>query len=256
MNRTWGLGALIAMGLVWGCAKTDDVEIPIPTDPNAGYTFQIPDRAFGEYLVFLGVPGVQERVDTLTTGATQTNYYLNPELVDAVNSLQLSKTSANVSALEAAGVATAAQKIMDLSGIEFFSGLDTLVVTSNDLVNLDLSGNPELVELSMNFCKVEALDLSGCPNLRKLRFRGSAQAAALLSELDLSNNLELRHLHLRSHQFTAIDLSLNSALIEEIDLSDNPGPDGNNATGDIAIPASIYNQVQAAGGILLGVIPE
>ena len=207
-------------------------------------------------MVYLGIPGIQERIDTLETGATQTNYYLNPDLVTGVNSLQLSKTSANVSELEAAGVTTAAQKISDLDGIEFFSGLDTLVLTSNDLTTIDLSGNPELVEISMNFCKVEFLDVSGCPNLQKLRFRGSAQAASLLSEIDLSNNLALRHLHLRSHNFASIDLSNNTALVEEIDLSDNPGPDGNAATSDITIPAAIYNQVQAAGGVLLGVIPE
>jgi hypothetical protein len=242
--------------LLASCAKTDDVDLPIPEDPYAGYTFQVPDRAFGEYMVYLGIPGVQERIDTLQTGALQTNYYLNPDLVSGVNSLQLSKTSSNVSALEAAGVATAAQKIQDLSGVEFFSGLDTLVLTSNDLTALDLSGNPTLVELSMNFCKVEALDVSVCPNLQKLRFRGSAQADNLLSSINLSSNVALRHLHLRSHGFSDIDLAANINLIEEIDLSDNPGPDGNNATADIGIPQAIYDQVQAAGGVLLGVTPE
>ena len=246
----------VSVLMLVGCAKTDDVDIEIPADPNEGYTFQIPDRAFGEYMVYLGVPGVQQRVDTLDTGVLQTNFYLNPELVVGVNSLSLSKTSANVSTLEAAGLATAGQKITDLSGVEFFSGLDTLVLTSNDLTELDLSGNPTLVELSMNFCKVEALDLTPCPQLQKLRFRGSSQAAALLSELDLSNNLALRHLHLRSHAFVNIDLSSNTQLIEEIDLSDNPGPDGNLGTADIAIPAVIYDQVAAAGGVLMGVIPE
>jgi hypothetical protein len=241
---------------VTGCAKTDDVDIPVPVDPNEGYTFQIPDRAFGEYMVYRGIPGVQQRLDTLDTGALQTNFYLNPALVVGVNALSLSKTSSNVSDLEAAGVATAAQKIQDLSGVEFFTGLDTLIVTSNDLVSLDLSANVDLVELSMNFCKVEALDVSACPNLKKLRFRGSSQANALLNEIDLSNNLQLRHLHLRSHAFSSIDLSANVALVEEVDFSENPGPDGNSGTSDIVIPAAIYDQVQGAGGILLGVIPE
>jgi hypothetical protein len=95
----------VSVLMLVGCAKTDDVDIEIPADPNEGYTFQIPDRAFGEYMVYLGVPGVQQRVDTLDTGVLQTNFYLNPELVVGVNSLSLSKTSANVSALEAAGLA-------------------------------------------------------------------------------------------------------------------------------------------------------
>jgi hypothetical protein len=242
--------------LISGCAKTNDVDLPIPVDSNAGYTFQVPDRAFGEYMVYRGIPGVQQRFDTLETGAVQTNFYLNPDLVVGVNALSLSKTSSNVALLEAANVATAAQKIQDLSGVEFFTGLDTLIVTSNDLVSLDLSANVELVELGMNFCKVEMLDVSACPNLKKLRFRGSSQANALLSEIDLSNNLQLRHLHLRSHGFSSIDLSANLALIEEVDLSDNPGPDGNASSADILIPAAIYDQVQAAGGVLMGVIPE
>jgi hypothetical protein len=257
-HRSFGfLSAAIACFLfLVSCAKTDDVDLPIPVDPSEGYSFQVPDRAFGEYMVYRGIPGVQQRMDTLDTGALQTNFYLNPDLVVGVNALSLSKTSSNVSALEAAGVATAAQKIQDLSGVEFFTGLDTLIVTSNDLVSLDLSANTDLVELSMNFCKVEALDVTGCPNLKKLRFRGSSQANALLSDIDLSNNLQLRHLHLRSHAFTSIDLSANVALIEEVDLSENPGPDGNSGTSDIVIPAAIYDQVQAGGGVLLGVIPE
>lgn len=249
----------IAFGLVlvaFGCAKTDDVDIPIPVDPNEGYTFLIPDRAFGEYMIYLGVPGVQQRADTLETGAVQINFYLNPDLVVGVNSLSMSKTGSNVAALEGAGLGTAAQKIQDLSGIEFFTGLDTLILTSNDLVAIDLSANEDLVELSMNFCKVEALDLSGCPNLKKLRFRGSSQANALLSTLDLSNNPQLRHLHLRSHAFSTIDLASNTLLVEEVDLSENPGPDGNSGTADITIPAEIYEQVQASGGVLLGVISE
>ena len=245
------IGALFLIG----CAKTDDVETIVPEDPTVGFDFLVPDRAFGEYLVFLGINGVQERTDTLATGAVQVNYYLNPSLVLGVNSLQLSKTSGSVAALEAAGVATASQKIMDLSGVEFFTGLDTLVITSNDLTSLDLSGNPTLLELSMNFCKVEALDLTGCPLLQKLRFRGSSQADAHLETIDLSQNTALRHLHLRSHNFTSIDLTNNVQLVEEIDLSSNPGPDGDVNTGDIVIPTSIYENVQGAGGILMGVIP-
>ena len=241
--------------VLFGCAKTDDVENLIPADPSVGFDFLIPDRAFGEYMVFLGINGVQEREDTLASGGIQINYYLNPDLVMGVNSLQLSKTSGSVSALEAAGIATASQKIADLSGVEFFTGLDTLVLTSNNLTALDLSNNTTLIELSMNFCKVEALDLTGCPLLQKLRFRGSSQASNLIETIDLSQNVALRHLHLRSHNITTIDLSQNIQLIEEIDLSSNPGPDGNQNTEDIVIPSTIYNNVLSAGGILMGVIP-
>lgn len=246
---------LIVSFIFIGCAKTDDVETEIPADPTVGFDFLVPDRAFGEYMVFLGINGVQEREDTLASGAVQINYYLNPDLVIGVNSLQLSKTSGSVSALEAAGIATASQKISDLSGVEFFTGLDTLVLTSNDLTELDLSNNPTLIELSMNFCKVEALDLTGCPLLQKLRFRGSSQANSLIETIDLTQNSALRHLHLRSHNITTIDLSQNVQLIEEVDLSSNPGPDGNGNTADIVIPSTIYDNVLGAGGILMGVIP-
>ncbi|MBT6162083.1 MAG: hypothetical protein HOH92_00135, partial [Crocinitomicaceae bacterium] len=58
------------------------------------------------------------------------------------------------------------------------------------------------------------------------------------------------------HAFSSIDLSANVALVEEVDFSENPGPDGNSGTSDIVIPAAIYDQVQGAGGVLLGVIPE
>jgi hypothetical protein len=103
-------------------------------------------------------------------------------------------------------------------------------------------------------CPSIPLDVTLCPLLQKLRFRGSSQAENLLQSIDLSQNVALRHLHLRSHNFTSIDLTNNVQLIEEIDLSSNPGPDGDSNTGDIVIPTEIYNNVQGAGGILMGVI--
>jgi hypothetical protein len=40
---------------------------------------------------------------------------------------------------------------------------------------------------------------------------------------------------------------------ELIDLTENPGPDNDDNTSDIEIPASVYDRIQAAGGTLLGV---
>ena len=78
--------------------------------------------------------------------------------------------------------------ISDMTGIEKFINLDTLICWGNRLLELDISNNTDLIYLS---CHHNSLSI-----------------------LDLSKNPDLTVLHLGSNSFAALDLSANTSLEE------------------------------------------
>lgn len=228
--------ALVACAQAAACT-TDDVDIEPPDSRNL---FPLPDAAFAEYLIFRGIPGV-----VANDGGAPTAYSLDVDQVATVTELNLTKTNAAIEALQMAGVATADTRIVDLDGLQHFVALETLRLTSNDVVSLDLSRLTRLLNLEMNFNEVGALDLSSNVALELIRYEASAQASMTqrLNRIDLASNSSLRHLSLPGHDLLAIDLRANGNLDDTLDLSDNPGPDGDRMTGDIVVPAQIYDQV-------------
>jgi hypothetical protein len=97
--------------------------------------------------------------------------------------------------------------ISDLTGLEAFTGLDTLIITLNPLSNIDLSENRALKVLEVTSCELTGLDLSRNRELRELNCGRN-----LLNELDLSGNLQLTRLILNNNLFTHLDLSSNGSL--------------------------------------------
>jgi len=230
------LSASLGLAIATSCS-TDDVTTEPPDTRNL---FQIPDDAFGEYLEFRSVPGIVVNDDT-----EPNRFALDIEMVEAVTELNLSKTSGAVMDLVAAGLETAEDDIQDLDGIQFFTGLQTLTITSNSITSLDLNRLILLRELEMNFNLVGSLDLSDNVSLEVLRYRASSSAteAQRLDTIDLSTNTALRHLFLPGHDLVGVDLTANTAIDQVLDLSDNPGPDGDRETPDIVVPAMIFDQV-------------
>ncbi len=241
--------ACVALALASGLAcTTDDVDIPPPDDREL---YPIVDDAFGEYLAFLNIEGVVEN-EALAASL----YSIDVAAVSSVTELSLSKTSSAVTELMNAGVRTAEDKITNLDGLQFFTGLQVLTLTSNAVTTLDASALTQLTELAMNFNLVGDLDLRSNTALEVLRYRASSDAGddQKLSTIDLSNNTQLVHLFLPGHNLTAIDLTNNTDVSEVLDLSDNPGPDGDPSTEDIVVPDAIYNAVPSESRA--GVIPE
>lgn len=205
---------------------------------NSDVLVEIPDPVFGDYLVnYAKVSGVIVEEE----GNTK-KYYLDSTIVANEESLSLSKTSGRIKDLISEGLETAEDKITDLSGIEYFTGLKTLTLSSNDIEVLDLTRLEQLEVLQINNNLIGDLDLSKNKNLIKLRYSASSHAtdSQKLSTIDLKANVELEHLHLPGHNLTEIDLSENLKLTDRLDLRDNPGPNG---TGDIVVPKVIYDQV-------------
>lgn len=232
---------LISMiGLVSMTAcSTDDVST---TPPDTRNLYPLQDVAFAEYLIYRQVPGVV----TNESGAA-TRFSLDVDRVASVTELSLSKTNSAVMELTMGGVVSAETKITNLDGIQHFVGLETLRITSNDVTALDLSSLTRLRNLEMNFNEVAALNLRNNVSLELIRYASSSQAQAeqRLARLDLSSNTGLRHLSIPNHDLSAIDLRANLSLDDTLDLSGNPGPDGDRMTGDIVVPAQVFNQVPA-----------
>lgn len=207
-----GLALLMVLSITAGMVMTGSAASAfVPIDSTS-----FPDPAFLLYV---------KGLDTDGDGA------LSPDEREAVTSMDLRKRG-----------------IQDLSGLEWFDGLEKLNCSENDLVRLELPSLPALTSLTCNENpRLEVLTLSGAPaleqfscfhsnlfqldlhdvpNLMYLVWGGSP-----LSELDLSGNPNLHTLHVLGGDLSQADLSHNEALdtllwnhtrIETLDLSHQP----------------------------------
>ncbi len=137
--------------------------------------------------------------------------------------------------------------IYDLKGIEYFTALQKLECSSNQLTSLDVSRNTALQELycavnrltsldvsansalwmlSCHRNELTALDLSGCTALEELICDYNRLAA-----LNMSANAALTHLSCTSNQLKSLDVGNNTALkklhcyaneLVQLDVSKNP----------------------------------
>lgn len=110
--------------------------------------------------------------------------------------------------------------IQDLTGLEAFLNLDTLVVQVNPLMPPDLSENKALVYLNLTGCGLTQLDVSNNSALSYLNCTGNEGLNSFLETLDLSGNPELESLFLVGNELTGLDLNHNP-LLNKIDCSRN-----------------------------------
>lgn len=102
-----------------------------------------------------------------------------------------------------------APSISNLTGIQYFTLLDTLNCEMNTLTTLDLSQNTALVELNCADNPLTILDLSQNTALTYLECANNQ-----LTALDVSQNKELTGLSCDNNQLTTLDVSQNTALIQ------------------------------------------
>ena len=100
-------------------------------------------------------------------------------------------------------------ELTDLSGIEWFTGLEVLDCSDNQLTELDLSQNTALVQLYGEGNQLRSLDLSHNTSLVALDCNSN-----YLTKLDVSNNIALAGLLCINNQLSELDLSHNTALEE------------------------------------------
>ena len=105
--------------------------------------------------------------------------------------------------------------IRSLTGIEYFTALQTLKCYSNQLTSLDISGNTALKSLDCAKNQLAALDVSQNTALESLDCADNQ-----LTTLDVSRNTALESLDCAKNQLTTLDVSQNTAL-ESLNCADN-----------------------------------
>ena len=105
--------------------------------------------------------------------------------------------------------------IRSLTGIEYFTALQTLKCYSNQLTSLDISGNTALKSLDCAKNQLAALDFIQYTALESLDC-----AYNQLTTLDFSRNTALESLDCAKNQLTTLDVSQNTAL-ESLNCADN-----------------------------------
>lgn len=190
-----------------------------PVDPEDGDYYTIPDKAFGEYLNFR-----LKNEDDLVQEENGVFKINKVKAATFTGELDLTKSKNTIKDLTDAGLTTAETKLTDLSGLEYFTGVTTLKLVSNQVSTLDITKLVNLTYLDLNANWVGNLDLSKNTKLEYLRYGASKDAPAngKLTKLDLKNNTELTTILLSGHSLDELDLSKNTKLTV-IDLSKNPG---------------------------------
>ena len=107
------------------------------------------------------------------------------------------------------------KEIADLKGIEFFTALDYLSCSDNQLTALDVSKNTALAYLSCGDNQLTALDVSKNTALGNLHCKNNQ-----LTSLDVSKNTKLKLLSCDNNQLTSLDVSKNTDL-KNLYCSDN-----------------------------------
>jgi len=137
-------------------------------------------------------------------------------------------------------------EIADLSGIEYFSALKTLICPANNLTEIDITKNTALRSLYCSNNRLTELNVSNNASLEALAFGGNPIAKidltknmalidlncynSILTELDVSKNTALKYLDCPANRLTELDVSNNTALqglwcggnrLNELDVSKN-----------------------------------
>ena len=99
------------------------------------------------------------------------------------------------------------KEIRSLTGIEYFTALQTLECYSNLLTSLDISGNTALKSLDCAKNQLAALDVSQNTALESLNCADNQ-----LTALDISQNTALEYLICASNKLTALNVSGNATL--------------------------------------------
>ena len=115
------------------------------------------------------------------------------------NEIQVSEANAFTG-----GISCYNEFISDLTGIEAFTALTTLVCSGNYLTSLNISSNTALTFLNCINNNLTSLDVSGATALNTLYCFDNQ-----LTSLDVSSNSVLNSLNCKDNQLTSLDLSNN-----------------------------------------------
>ena len=99
--------------------------------------------------------------------------------------------------------------IEDLTGVEYFTELETLDAGGNLLAEVDLSQNTKLKSLELPNNLLTSIDLSYCPDLELLSCYGNQ-----LTGIDISHNQVLNELNIGINPISELSFSTNNPALE------------------------------------------
>lgn len=191
------LSALLVLYSLLSCGEKDEPwpEPPAPPDPpeKTNVLDKITDSAFRRRILQL-----METYDTDKDGK------LSEEEAAAVPYLSLNGAYNVIK-----------EKISSLQGIEYFTGIELLDCSNNQLTSLDLSHNLKLDDLVCNYNELVALTIKKNNNLYRIVCDHNR-----LKELDLPGKTKLKSLTCSHNQLTSLDLK-DCTLLEEFYCSEN-----------------------------------
>ena len=138
-------------------------------------------------------------------------------------------TKAELDACDELGFDYSLGKAANFKGIEYFTELMHLSIDdeyATGAIQLDVSNNAKLVQLTIYRRKLDSIDLSHNPELGILDLVGTG-----LESFDVCHNPELAYLYINDSGFTSIDVSHNPGLqslrcynnrLTALDLTHNP----------------------------------
>lgn len=98
-------------------------------------------------------------------------------------------------------------EIQNMKGLEYFTGLETLICKNNNMKSLDISANQKLLELNCSGNDLTGLDLSKAHSLRNLDCSENN-----LTVLDVKDVTSLKELRCQKNAIKALDFSNNPNL--------------------------------------------
>ena len=128
----------------------------------------------------------------------------------ANNGLVFTDRIVDVTLLDVSGL-----EISNLTGIEDFTALETLICSENNLTVLNVSNNQNLITLLCGINDLSSLDVSANINLETLNCLDNQ-----IQNLDVTNNTALKSLTTSSNQLSSIDISNNTDLMS-LNISSN-----------------------------------
>jgi len=145
---------------------------------------------------------------------------------DGKNGSTLLSSIINVTSIDVSN-----SSITNLSGIEYFTDLETLICKGNSLTTINLSENIVLKYLDCSNNPLTTLDVSknillqelycdGVVTIINKSIAGKTTTTAHLTVLDLSNNLFLNKLSCSNNQIISLDIS-NNSLLTDVNCSNN-----------------------------------
>lgn len=208
--------------------------------------YEISDPALGEYLVYNSTRTDDEKLPYGTAVFIDGKYYLNKEKASTAENLYLVKNETQIKKLSEAGLATAETKIKDMDGLQYFVGLKTLKLTSNQVEHMDMSQCKNIETIEMNSNLISTIDLTNCTKLKRFRYSGSANGdnTCKLSAIDLSQCTAIEHIYLKNQNISSDGIIWPEvyASLKEVDLSGNPG-------APFPIPGDLYAQLTTKEGV-------